>query len=226
MLALALSYGTFASQAMAAAKQKKYTYETNFFTSGTPDGFIEMDASDVNLADFSGLVQKGENRYTFYKNDDTGEVIVQDALRPNDWKVYSLNSDYTEPTPEDTTPEDTTTEDTTMPSAAVFDAPYVMYSPSFANISSTGNAVSSMQNIAQNAYATNTANLTNSMNITGMDGSDLVNNMNVNTNAMNSNIGSSYNNSTNNITTDTYNNSINDYTTTLDSSRNVEVPSL
>jgi len=124
-----------------------------------------------------------------------------------------------------TTTEDTTT-DPTMPSVAAYDKANVMYSPSVANISSTGNTVSSMQNIGQSAYATNTANLTNTMDITGIDGSDIVNNMTVNTNAMNSNVGSSYNNSTNDITTDTNNNnSINDYTTTMDSSRTFEVPS-
>merc|ERR1712023_32617 len=89
----------------------------------------------------------------------------------------------------------------------------------------TGNIRSSMQDTLQGAYATNTTNMTNSMDITGMDGSDLVNNMTLNTNAMNSNAGSSYNDSTNNITTNTENNSTNDYTSTLDSSRNFTQPS-
>jgi hypothetical protein len=156
LLSLALSYGTFSSQAMASESPPTQYTEYDYANLGT--------ISDPSL-------------------DENGD-------------------------PEGYTP--ITLEETNFGA-----------SPNFANTSGAGNIVSSMQNIRQSAYATNTANLTNRIDITGMDGSDLVNNMTVNTNAMNSNVGSSYNNSTNNITTYTENNSennsINDYTTTLDS---------
>jgi hypothetical protein len=102
----------------------------------------------------------------------------------------------------------------------------VAYNPTDSQIDTgdNGHIRSSMQNVLQSAYATNTADVTNNTNITGMNGSDLSNSMTVNTNAMNSSAGSSYNDSTNNITTNTTNNSTNDYTSTLDNSKNVTQP--
>ena len=96
------------------------------------------------------------------------------------------------------------------------------YNPTDSQIDTgdNGNINLSMQNTSQGAYATSTADLINSMNITDMNGSEFDHNMAVNTNAMNSNTGSSYNDSTNNITTNTANNSTNTYNSTLDSSRN------
>lgn len=252
LLALALSYGTFASQAMAS-QYSEYDY-ANYYGSqtapdlddnGTPAGYTKITYDQTGWETKSAPIinSASATMYEYYV-DDAGNML----LRNNDnnvWykyessnadevnKQYGIGAYAPEPTPEPTTeptPEPTPTEDTTtytrMPNVHAPHKANIMYSPSFANISSTGNTVSSMQNIGQSAYATNTANLTNSMNITGMDGSDLVNNMTVNTNAMNSNVGSSYNNSTNDITTDTTNNSTNDYTTTLDSSRTFEVPAV
>jgi hypothetical protein len=249
LLALTLSYGTFASQDMAS-QYSEYLYDKNVdFDKSTlppgpsdgsapdaPDGYTQISygetpwgkektpeyIQDIDDQQYTYVNDKGEmllyNKYTggwVAKRESTNADTVNEK--------YSIGPYAPEPTPEPTTTEDTTT-NPTMPSLAISENANVMYSPSVVDISSKENTVSSMQNIGQNAYATNTANLTNSMNITGMDGSDLVNNMTVNTNAMNSNSGSSYNNSTNNITTYTDNNSINDYTTTLDSSRNFEVP--
>jgi hypothetical protein len=99
----------------------------------------------------------------------------------------------------------------------------VAYNPTDSQIyaGDNGHIRSSMQNVLQGAYATNTANVTNSMDMRGMNGSDLVNSMTVNTNAMNSSAGSSYNDSTNTINTTNTDGSTNTYTSSYNDSRSV-----
>lgn len=82
-----------------------------------------------------------------------------------------------------------------------------------------GNVRTNLQNTSQNAYALNQANITGSLNFSGLDSSKLSNDMAVNTNATNIASGSSYNDSTNDISSSTTDSSTNDYTSNTDTSR-------
>jgi hypothetical protein len=95
----------------------------------------------------------------------------------------------------------------------------VAYTPTNSRMDAGSNIRSAMQNILQSASVANDSNLENAMQLTHVYGSDIMNSMSSNANAMNSNMGSSYNDSRNTINTTSTDNSRNTNTTNLDSRR-------
>jgi hypothetical protein len=101
----------------------------------------------------------------------------------------------------------------------VSDSVDVAYNPTDLRLNAGSNIRSAMQNILQSASVANDSNLENAMQLTHVYGSDIMNSMSSNANAMNSNMGSSYNDSRNTINTTSTDNSRNTNTTNLDSRR-------